>query len=420
MNNPLFELQKEIKTKLTYTKGSIKRKAQGALKYDYLVPGGVYEEQWDWDAFFMGVALTSEIPSEAIYLRNWALNYILNAHSDGKVAGCITKDGDDPRLNHMKPFLAQGAYIASKNLNDFSWLKTNWKTMKKIVTYREKHLWDKKRGLAMWFDSMESGADNNVAGHRAESLKGMEKELGTSYDALRKERGGFINEDIKDYPKGSIAFPDVNSYTYLEYKAMSLMAKQIGKKKDAEVFAEKAKQMKKNIEKYLWNEEDETYYSLNTKTGEQIKHISFSSFHPMFAGITSQKQADAMISRYLMNPKHMLSKYGARTLSKADTHYNNVNMLKPHSNWQGPVWPIANNIYMFGLINYGHQEEAIELAKRISKLVLSDIDKSGGMHENYDAETGEPLAAPNFVSWNVLVVTMIENAVEMRNPFTIS
>ena len=33
------------------------REPSGALKFPYLVPAGPYDESWDWDSFFMGVAL---------------------------------------------------------------------------------------------------------------------------------------------------------------------------------------------------------------------------------------------------------------------------------------------------------------------------------------------------------------------------
>jgi hypothetical protein len=48
--------------------------------------------------------------------------------------------------------------------------------------------------------------------------------------------------------------------------------------------------------------------------------------------------------------------------------------------------------------------------------VLADIEKTGGMHEDYDAETGEGLAAPMFISWNLLVGNMIEEAETNFNP----
>ncbi|MDP4011764.1 MAG: trehalase family glycosidase, partial [Candidatus Roizmanbacteria bacterium] len=285
MNKSISDLQQEIKTKLAYAKGMIKRRAQGALKYDYLVPNGVYEEQWDWDAFFMGVALTSEIPSEAIYLKNWSLNYILNSHPDGKVGGCITKDGEDPRLNHMKPFLAQGAYIGGKNLNDFSWLKPHWSAFKKVVLYREKMYWDKETDLGMWFNSMESGADNDAGLYRCESLKNKEKKLGKNYDQMRKDGGGHVFEKVEDYPHASVVAVDANTYIYREYTALSKVAYKLNKEKDAIDFAEKAKNIKKNMRKYLWNEEDGMYYNLDTTTKKHIKKVSYSCFLSLFGGI---------------------------------------------------------------------------------------------------------------------------------------
>lgn len=47
------------------------RRANGALPYDYIVPNGVYEELWDWDAFFVGLHLISENTSDGIYLKNF-------------------------------------------------------------------------------------------------------------------------------------------------------------------------------------------------------------------------------------------------------------------------------------------------------------------------------------------------------------
>lgn len=376
-----------IKTILAPFKAFIKRRANGRLPYDYLVPAGPYQEQWDWDAFFMGVALSADISTESIYLRNWTLNFILNAKQNGKVAGCLTSKGFDERLNQMKPLLAQGAYLACKFLKDYAWLKPHYTKLKKIVLYRERYLWNKKYDLGVWFDSMESGADNNIA-------------------AL-------------DYPPKTIVATDLNTFIYREYKALSLLAQTLGKRKDTKFFQKRAKIIKKNINKYLWNKEDEIYYNIYAKTGEHIKRVSYNSFIPLWGKVVSKEQGKTMIKRYLISPKHMWSKFGLRTLSKNDPEYNNANIIKPYSNWQGPVWPIANYMYMEGLLNYGFQTEAIELAQKIAKLVSTDIKTSGGMHENYNAETGEPLAAPNFVSWNLLVGNMLEEATENKNPFAI-
>ena len=126
-----------------------------------------------------------------------------------------------------------------------------------------------------------------------------------------------------------------------------------------------------------------------------------------------------MIRRYLLNTNKLLAAHGIRTLAKDDSSYNQTNMIKPHSNWQGPVWPIASYFAMHALLNYGFRKEAGEIAERVARVCLHDIKKTGGTHENYNADTGEPLAAPNFISWNLLVGSMIEQAKSGANPFRI-
>lgn len=381
------ELTSQIKTYFEPLKTIVKQSPKGILKYAYLSPApqSVYKELWDWDAYFMGVSLSDKDSKDAIFLKNWALNYIINADENGKVPGCLTPEGFDPRLNHMKPFLAQGILKASIGLNEIKWIKPYWDIVKKIVLYRQKYMWNMTYDLAVWHDSMESGADNNVAAYK----------------------GDYLNHDSGDYAKNSIIAVDANSYIYLEYLAMSQIAKKIYEAKDAQYFQERAETVKSNIQKYLWHEEDDIFWNLDITSGSPIKRISFSCFLPLYASIATKTQAHNVIKKYLLSESHMKSIYGLRTLSAQDIQYNNLNMLKPHSNWQGPIWPIANYIYVVGLRNYGYFKEAEEIAILIAKLVLNDLKKNNHMHEDYNAETGEPLAAPNFISWNLLVENML-------------
>ena len=385
MNTNNLITSEQAREKLNYCIHGVKRPPSGKLRHAYLVPGGPYSEQWDWDAFFMGVALTAENPTEAIYLKNWTLNFIENAASDGKVAGCLTAEGWDPRLNHSKPFLAQGAYIASKALDDFSWLATVWDTLLRVATYRFRHLWFDLYGLGAWLDSMESGADNNVA-------------------AL-------------EYPHGSVLAADLNTFLFRECRALGLIAAQLGKHQQAKELTARAEAIREAMMRHLWHDEEGIFLNLFTASGKPVKRITYSSFVPLWAGVAPEALGRESIERYLLNPEHLASAWGFRTLSKQDPVYNNINMIKPHSNWQGPVWPIANYIYMHALIRYGFYDEAAVLAQTTTQLVLADIERTGGMHENYDAETGEPLAAPNFISWNILVRNMIEEAETHRDPF---
>ncbi|PIZ65758.1 hypothetical protein CO051_07420 [Candidatus Roizmanbacteria bacterium CG_4_9_14_0_2_um_filter_39_13] len=383
------KLMNEIREFLLPKKHYVKRRAQGYLKHDYLVPGGYYSEQWDWDAFFIGVALASEISSEAIYLKNWALNYFTIVKDDGYAPACITSKG--PETNHRamltKPFIAQGALLASRFLQDFSWIKPNYAKLVKMVLYREKNLWSKEFDLPVWGNWMESGADNNPS--------------------------------ILNFEPGTVIACDLSTFVYRNYLAMSKIAYEFNIKKDATFFKKRASEIKLNMQKYLWDQTDDTFYNFSTINKQFIKHHSYSNMVPLWEHIASDADGKKMIKKYIINPKKMWAKYGIRTLSKDDKLYNQKNIIHPYSNWQGPVWPICNYLHMWGLLQYGFKKEAIDVARKITKICINDLKKTGGMHEDYNAETGKPLAADNFVSWNLLVGNMILDCYNNSNPFQI-
>jgi alpha,alpha-trehalase len=360
---------------------SIQHQGKEKLPYSFLAPGGPYPEQWDWDAFFMALALIRRDPADSIWMKNWVLNYIENTDSDGRVAGCINFRGADPRLNQMKPFLAQGLQIVSDTISDYSWFNPYWDTIVKIVTYRERYYWSPEYQLAFWYDSMESGADNTVA--------------------------------LLEFPVRTVLAVDLNTYLYLEYKAMVELSIKSGRQQHGKDFDKKAEALKLNIYRHLWNAEEAVFYNLFSVNGKHIRRITWSSFLPLWAGILSPVDAARTIHNYLLDPRHLYSEHGLRSLSKQDFTYNNLNIIKPHSNWQGPIWIIANYLLLQGMLHYGFRTDAEIIFARLIKLLAEDICRSGGMHENYDAETGLPLAAPNFLSWNILLTYWDINNIEM-------
>jgi hypothetical protein len=55
----LDKLSAEAREGIGALRSRVIRRANVALPHDYIVPSGVYEEQWDWDAFFVGLYLIS-------------------------------------------------------------------------------------------------------------------------------------------------------------------------------------------------------------------------------------------------------------------------------------------------------------------------------------------------------------------------
>jgi hypothetical protein len=71
---------------------------------------------------------------------------------------------------------------------------------------------------------------------------------------------------------------------------------------------------------------------------------------------------------------------------------------------------------MHGLMNYGFNQPAEELARKTVDLLVKDLKATGGMNENYNPDTGAPAAAGHFVSWDLLGEHMIEEAKAQSDP----
>ena len=369
---------------------SVIKPANEFIKYPYCIPGGFYDQQWDWDGFFIASHLAARTPPQPQYLKWWSLNVLASVLPDGDVAACISPEG--PRAAHpslrLKPFLAQGAELAARLLDDYGWIEENYDEIVRISTRREATHFIKSCGLYAWDDAMQSGADNNPA-------------IGNDPAAAR-----------------TVAACDMNALLYREYLALARLAARLGRPDEQAGFAAKAAALRHAVNEHLWDAAAESYWNLNAFTGQWCQRVSYSNFVLLWAGMVPPGRAQAMIRRYLWSDAHLLTPYGIRSLSRQDPDYNNLNMIIPFSNWQGPVWPIANYFYFVALMNYGFCDEAAELVRRLTKLYLIDIGFCGSLHENYCAETGQPLAPSatqskhgqegGFLGWNLLLQDMTE------------
>jgi alpha,alpha-trehalase len=366
------------------------RPAEGYIRYPYLIPSGYYPQMWDWDGFFIGLHWANQDPGNAKYLRDWVLSFAGSADAEGYVAGCITPQGPRPLFGKfaMKPFLAQGALIAAEDLHDYEWIRPVWPAMQRVIQYREHTQLDTRWGLWFWDNAMQSGADNNAA----------------------------LTNDPKD-PSAILAV-DASVYAMREYLAMAAIAAHFSDSASAHAYAEKAALTRNAILTKLWFAKDAVFLNRRRSNGTWIRSISWTSFLPLIDGLPAPDDARRMILAHLLNSAEMRSDYGFRSLSKADPAYNNDAVIKPYSNWRGPIWINANLYDWIALRRYGFDEEARWLAFALADVLHRDIAKWGSMHEDYSAETGEGLAPTpeqspggkfaGFVGWNLLAQDMLQ------------
>jgi alpha,alpha-trehalase len=370
------------------------RPAQGYIRYPYLIPAGYYEQMWDWDGFFIGLHWANQNPADAKLLRDWVLGFAASADADGYVAGCITPQGPRPLFGKfaMKPFLAQGALIASERLKDYSWLRPVWPQMQRILAYRERTQFDTRWNLWFWQNAMQSGADNNAA----------------------------LTNDPAD-PSAILAV-DASVFAMREYLAMAALADQLGNHDDAVRYRRQATATRRAILAKLWSSKDALFLNRRRDSGSWVRSVSWSSFVPLADGFVPPSDARHMIRLHLLSTAEMRSPYGFRSLSKSDPAYNNDAIIDPYSNWRGPLWINANFLCWIALRRYGFQDESRRLAVSLATILHRDVAQWGSMHEDYNAETGDGLAPTvaqspggkfaGFVGWNLLAQDMLQCEVE--------
>lgn len=366
------------------------RPAQGYIRYPYLIPAGYYTQMWDWDGFFIGAHWANQDPADAKLLRDWVLSFASSADPAGYVAGCITPQGPRPLFGKfaMKPFLAQGALLASQSLHDYSWLRHVWPNLQRILSYRESTQFDPRWGLWFWDNAMQSGADNNPA--------------------------------LSNEPADSSATlaVDASVFAMREYLAMAALADNLGYPGDAHRYRLQAAATRRAILARLWSPRDAIFFNRRRDSGAWVRSINWSSFVPLADGLLPPRDARRMIRLHLLNPDEMRSPYGFRSLSKSDPAYNNEAIIDPYSNWRGPIWINANFLDWVALRRYGFHSESRQLALTLAAMLRRDIAQWGSMHEDYSAETGDGLAPTpaqspggrfaGFVGWNLLALDMLQ------------
>lgn len=357
-----------------------------------MVPAGPYTQLFDWDTYFMGVALSYDGVGEP--LENSARDFLdftdANWDTKGYTPREIATDAPDALPQMCKPFLAQMALRASQTMRSYDWLREP--SADSRLTYYQKladtlAFWELTRrspdGLFRWFNGLESGVDNNPA----------------------------VSDDPADTTEGV----DLQCYIDREYLAMAILSEKLGNPAGAKTYQQKAQALAELIRTKMWSARARVFLNIDSRTGKFVEVKTWTNFVPLWAGIATKAQADEMIRAHLLNPREFWSPNGIRTIAKTEALYNPVSGY-----WRGPVWILSNYLMMHGLENYGYKKEAVQLANETVAVLLRDLRATGGMNENYNPETGAPDAAGHFVSWDLLAEHMIEEAQSGADPTTIS
>ncbi len=363
-----------------HVKKHIVKPPKGLLKHPYLVPSGPYFQLFDWDMYFMGVALSYDGVGRPVAdsVKDFLELVDENADDRGYTPREIAPDALWALPEMCKPFLAQAAWRASQTLGSADWAGPYYTKLAHTLEF-----WETTRqspdGFFRWYNGVESGVDNNPA--------------------------------VSDSPADVTEGVDLQCYLYREYVAMGLLAARLGKSDDAAKYNAKAANLKSLVQQKMWSEQRGMFLNVDARTGQFVSIKTWTNFVPLWAGIATPSQAARTIHEHLLNPQEFWCDFGIRTIAPEEPLYDPTKGY-----WRGPVWVISNYFLMHGLMNYGFNPQAEELARKTVDLLVKDLKATGGMNENYNPDTGAPTSAGNFVSWDLLAEHMNEEAQSRTDP----
>lgn len=409
-----------IQKYLTQEYKSMFREPSGSLKYPFIVPGSEQYPNilWDWDSWWTDVAIRQillnvnsekESQNAVIYEKGCVLNFLEYGGMDGWIPFNIVPGSGSRRdmknaiiegwgnlfdNNMHKPCLAQhAAFIIQNEGGDAEWLREKFYYLQSFVDAYYHHYRHRPTGLYVFANDKGTGTDNDP----------------TQYYR----------------PPHSTATPYLNSLMYKELLAMNYIAKQLDLPEIAIWYQKRAEELKTAMRDKSWDPLLGYYFSVDVNLlpvdGRRtrfhvgmprhydsllMRFFTWTGFCTMWAGIATPEQAEIMVETHFADTTNLNSPFGIRTLSKQEKMYYVGGSGNP-SSWLGPIWVVSNYMTFKGLIDYGFEKQAREIASETIVLLGRDIQKSGAMHEYYLPSNGEPVLNKGFLNWNCLVLNMI-------------
>ncbi len=364
----------------TQTKGSIL-----PLPYEFVVANPTrFDEMYYWDTYFGMKGLLSsghldlsqKIVENFLYMireygviPNGNRDYYLSRSQPPFISSMVKEVFEESmtaqpaRKAHLRKWLKERAFpLLQKDLEDF-WM--NPKTR-----------YDESTGLHHHYD------DINLARPERHSA---DKELA---DDWNDEHGlGITYQDTRAVAESGLDFTDglgkeashtantlLNAMVYKYMKDLEYFARELDLDDEAMKYAQMAEKKKAAMDRYLWSSKGH-YQNYIIGDDKQIDGLHAEVFTAMYAKAASPEQAKELVSQLRLLEKEG----GVMSSLYTDSHHQ----------WDGDNgWAPLHYFVIQGLRNYGYDEDADRIAKKIANSYAKIHHKEGVFLERIDVSDG--------------------------------
>ena len=166
---------------------------------------------------------------------------------------------------------------------------------------------------------------------------------------------------------------ELNSLLYKTEKDLEWMSSELGYKKDSGQWRQLALNRRAEINQYFWDPQLNLYYDYDFKSGRRSLYTYATTFYPLWTGAASPAEAAAVVKNL-----SAFEQPGGIVMSMNDTG----------AQWDYPYgWAPIQLIAIEGLRRYGYQEDADRISFEFLSMVLDNFRRDGTMREKYNVVT---------------------------------
>ncbi|MFN8498830.1 MAG: trehalase family glycosidase [Anaerolineae bacterium] len=184
---------------------------------------------------------------------------------------------------------------------------------------------------------------------------------------------------------------DLNAFFGGSLVSMARLSEALGLDEAARGYRQQADATAAAIQTRCWDETAGVFRDLAGRDEVPLPEFTATTFVPLFAAIPTTAQAARLVSR-LTDPAQFWPAYPLPTVALSEP------LFAPDRYWRGPSWVHLNWLVYHGLLSYGYQDIASDLAARTFAMV-----EGAGFWEYYNPLTGAGLGA-HPQSWTTLVL----------------
>ena len=172
----------------------------------------------------------------------------------------------------------------------------------------------------------------------------------------------FATRQNTDIMPQTLAPMDTNVAVALGCYRASALARGLGKTEEAKRYMDEFNDIKRSINRYLWNETKQAYYNYNVRESKQLPTLICTTFDPLRMRIAPPKRVNDLIAKLLDPRLFNWGKLPVTTIAMTDNEFVEATGPYDGRQWFGDVWAMRNLPIIAGLEDVGRHELAAELA----------------------------------------------------------